>query len=81
MSRLRLLAANPRLALGALLTLLLAAGAVVAAGPVERTLTGEAVSACFGIGVEVGRHDGRWLATMTGEGAACLAGPSRHMVS
>jgi hypothetical protein len=32
MSRLRLLAANPRLALGALLTLLLAAGAVVGSG-------------------------------------------------
>src|SRR3954464_2598993 len=32
MSRLRVLAANPRLALGALLTLLLAAGAVVGSG-------------------------------------------------
>jgi iron complex transport system ATP-binding protein len=70
--------------------LLLAGGEVVAAGEVEAALTGEAVSACFGLDVEVRRHDGRWLATMTqrsgapvavGEGAACLAGPPRHMVS
>lgn len=61
--------------------LLLAGGAVVAAGEVGETLTGEAVSACFGIGVEVGRHDGRWLAAMTGDRAACLVGSSRHMVS
>jgi iron complex transport system ATP-binding protein len=61
--------------------LLLAGGAVVAAGEVGDTLTGEAVSACFGIGVEVGRHDGRWLAAMTGDRAACLVGSSRHMVS
>jgi iron complex transport system ATP-binding protein len=59
--------------------LLLAGGQVVAAGQVDVALTGEAVSACFGLGVEVRRHDGRWLATMT-DGAACLAGPSRHMV-
>jgi iron complex transport system ATP-binding protein len=61
--------------------LLLAGGAVVGAGEVATTLTSEAVSACFGVGVTVGRHDGRWLATMTGDRAACLAGLSRHMVS
>jgi iron complex transport system ATP-binding protein len=60
--------------------LLLAGGAVVAAGAVDAALTGEAVSACFGLGVEVRRHDGRWLATMTGNGAPCLAGPPHHMV-
>jgi iron complex transport system ATP-binding protein len=52
---------------------------LLAAGQVDVALTGKAVSACFGLGVEVRRHDGRWLATMT-DGAACLAGPSRHMV-
>jgi iron complex transport system ATP-binding protein len=61
--------------------LLLAGGDVVTAGEVDGALTGEAVSACFGLGVEVQRHDGRWLATMTGRGAACLAGPPHHMVS
>jgi len=60
--------------------LLLAGGEVVAAGEAGVALTGEAVSACFGVGVEVRRHDGRWLATMTGNGAACLAGPPRPMV-
>jgi iron complex transport system ATP-binding protein len=60
--------------------LLLAGGAVVAAGQVDAALTGEAVSACFGLSVEVRRHDGRWLATMTGNGAPCLAGPPHHMV-
>ena len=50
-------------------------------GVVDGALTGEAVSACFGLGVEVQRHDGRWLATMTGPADACLAGPPHHMVS
>src|SRR6266540_2428428 len=60
--------------------LLLAGGEVVAAGEVGAALTGEAVSACFGLAVEVRRHDGRWLASMSGGGAACLAGPPRHVV-
>src|SRR5574341_210704 len=60
--------------------LLLAGGRVVAAGQVGAALTGEAVSACFGLGVEVRRHEGRWLATMT-DRAACLTAPSRPMVS
>jgi iron complex transport system ATP-binding protein len=60
--------------------LLLAGGQVVAAGEVGAALTGEAVSACFGVSVELRRHEGRWLATMTGNGAACLAGPTRHLV-
>jgi hypothetical protein len=53
---------------------------VVAAGEADATLGGEAVSACFGIGVEIHRHHGRWLATMTHHGAPCLVGPRRHMV-
>src|SRR6266511_1456791 len=60
--------------------LLLAGGEVVAVGEVDAALTGEAVSACFGLAVEVRRHDGRWLASMSGGGAACLAGPPRHVV-
>jgi len=59
--------------------LLLAGGQVVSAAEVDAALSGEAVSACFGLGVEVRRHDGRWLATMTAR-AACLAGPSGHTV-
>ncbi len=58
--------------------LLLAGGEVMAAGEVGAVLTGEAVSACFGLAVEVRRHDGRWLASMSGDGAACLSGPPRH---
>jgi iron complex transport system ATP-binding protein len=66
--------------------LLLAAGETVAAGEADAALSSEAVSACFGIGVEVRRHDGRWLATMrggapSGNGAACLVGPPRHKVT
>ncbi len=66
--------------------LLLSAGEVVAAGEAASALSSEAVSACFGIGVEVRRQDGRWLATMHGaasggNGAACLAGPARHKVT
>jgi iron complex transport system ATP-binding protein len=59
--------------------LLLAGGRVVAAGQVGAALTDAAVSACFGVGVEVRRHEGRWLATMT-DRAACLAAPSHPMV-
>jgi iron complex transport system ATP-binding protein len=67
--------------------LLLAAGEVVAAGEADATVSSGAVSACFGIGVEVRRHDGRWLATMRGgrasggNGAACLVGSPRHKVT
>jgi iron complex transport system ATP-binding protein len=66
--------------------LLLAAGEMVAAGEADAALSSEAVSACFGVGVKVRRHDGRWLATMrgaapSGNGAACLAGPPRHKVT
>jgi iron complex transport system ATP-binding protein len=42
--------------------LLLRAGAVVAAGPAATTLTGAALSACFGLPVSVGRVAGRWHA-------------------
>lgn len=42
--------------------LLLRSGRVVASGPVAEVLTSDAVSACFGIAVEVGRNGGRWSA-------------------
>ena len=42
--------------------LLLHGGKVVASGPVEETLTSEALSRCFAIPIEVTRRDGRWLA-------------------
>ncbi len=44
--------------------LLLAGGRAVAAGPIEATLTGPALSECFGIEVEVSHAHGRWLATV-----------------
>jgi iron complex transport system ATP-binding protein len=42
--------------------LLLRAGAVVAAGPVEEVLAAGPLSECFGIDVEVRREGGRHLA-------------------
>ena len=42
--------------------LLLADGAVAAQGPIEETLTGEAVSRCFGLELTVEQVDGRWAA-------------------
>jgi iron complex transport system ATP-binding protein len=42
--------------------LLLRAGQVVAAGPVEATLTAAALSDCFGVALQVERRDGRWSA-------------------
>jgi iron complex transport system ATP-binding protein len=42
--------------------LLLRGGELVASGPVEQTLTGEALSRCFAIPIEIARRDGRWLA-------------------
>jgi iron complex transport system ATP-binding protein len=44
--------------------LLLAAGRIVAAGPIAEVLSAEAVSACFGIGVEVTQHGDRWAARL-----------------
>ena len=41
---------------------LLADGKAVAAGPVEATLTPEALSGCFGLSVDVARTNGRWHA-------------------
>jgi iron complex transport system ATP-binding protein len=43
--------------------LLLRAGAVVSRGPVTETLTEDALAACFGLPVTVGRAAGRWHAT------------------
>jgi len=40
--------------------LLLRRGSVVAAGPVEETLTGAALSACFDLPLVLGRAEGRW---------------------
>jgi iron complex transport system ATP-binding protein len=48
--------------------LLLAGGEVVAAGPVERALTDDTVSACFGLPVRLQRGaTGRWAAVGAGE--------------
>jgi iron complex transport system ATP-binding protein len=46
--------------------LLLRDGALLAAGPTQETLTGAALSACFGVPISVARANGRWSAT------ACL---------
>lgn len=68
--------ANPRLATASVVhhleelapttshALLLAAGRVVASGPVETTLTGAALSACFGAPIELERRNGRWRASL-----------------
>jgi iron complex transport system ATP-binding protein len=50
--------------------LLLRAGTVVAAGPVEQTLTGPLLSQCFGTPLEVLRRDGRWSAVASRPAAA-----------
>lgn len=42
--------------------LLLREGTVVAAGPVEQTLTAESLSECFGMALQVERRDGRFSA-------------------
>ena len=42
--------------------LLLRAGAVLAAGPISETLTGETLSDCFGLELELERRHGRWTA-------------------
>ncbi len=42
--------------------LLLRAGRVVAAGPLESTLTGERLGRCFGLPLTVERYGGRWAA-------------------
>jgi iron complex transport system ATP-binding protein len=41
---------------------LLGDGRVIVAGPVRSVLSGEALSACFGVPVDVSEHDGRWSA-------------------
>ena len=42
--------------------LLLRSGAVLAAGPISETLTGAALSDCFGLELELERRHGRWTA-------------------
>ena len=42
--------------------LLLAGGRRMAAGPLDRTLTSDTLSRCFGIGLHVERRNGRWQA-------------------
>jgi iron complex transport system ATP-binding protein len=54
--------------------LLLAGGAVVAAGPLGTTLTAEALSRCVGIDVTVDHTDGRWAARARPQ--ASRAGPT-----
>ena len=44
--------------------LLLSAGRVVAAGPVDSTLTPELLSSCFGASIALERADGRWTAQL-----------------
>jgi iron complex transport system ATP-binding protein len=46
--------------------LLLADGRVSAAGPIETTLTGPALSECLGVEIEVARNGGRWAAMVAG---------------
>ena len=46
--------------------LLLADGRVTAAGPIETTLTGAALSECLGVEVEVARNGRRWAAMIAG---------------
>ena len=48
--------------------LLLADGRVTVAGPIEPTLTAEALSSCFGVALRLERRDERWLAWATAEG-------------
>ncbi|HZD72259.1 MAG TPA: ATP-binding cassette domain-containing protein [Actinomycetes bacterium] len=47
--------------------LLLAGGEVVASGPVEGALTGETVSACFGLPLRLRCSGGRWTAVGSGQ--------------
>lgn len=42
--------------------LLLKEGRVLTSGPAEEVLTAELMTRCFGRPIEVGRHEGRWLA-------------------
>lgn len=42
--------------------LVLSAGRIVEAGPIERTLTSQVLSRAFGMDLEVGHEDGRWSA-------------------
>ncbi len=46
--------------------LLLRAGAVVAAGPIEQTLTAEVLSQCFGLPLALDHTGGRWSARAAG---------------
>ncbi|WP_129662945.1 ABC transporter ATP-binding protein [Phytoactinopolyspora endophytica] len=45
--------------------MLLRAGRVVAAGPVDETLTAENLSSCFGLSLSVSHENGRWSARAT----------------
>lgn len=50
--------------------LLLRRGAVVAAGPIEQTLTAPLLSECFGVPLHVERRAGRWVARAFGPAVA-----------
>jgi iron complex transport system ATP-binding protein len=50
--------------------LLLREGAVVAAGPVQQTLSSPLLSQCFGVALTVERRDGRWSARASGPALA-----------
>ena len=49
--------------------LLLAGGRIMAAGPIEQVLTGERLSSCFGLELEVEHRHDRWRAWATGHAA------------
>jgi iron complex transport system ATP-binding protein len=57
--------------------LLLRAGSVVAAGLVDRVLTPELVSACFGFPIEVERRNDRWTARSKGDWLRSGAPPAQ----
>jgi len=49
--------------------LILAAGTAVATGPIEDSLDGRALSDAFGLSIAVARVDGRWRASLDGDGS------------
>lgn len=49
--------------------LLLADGAILAAGPIGEVLTAEALSSCFGLALDLDRYRGRWAAHAVAEPA------------
>jgi iron complex transport system ATP-binding protein len=42
--------------------MLLRDGEVVSCGPIDTVLTAEHLTACYGLPLQISRHDGRWAA-------------------